>query len=131
MSKVTMTEIRDTLYLLIYNNITQNVHLDELPKATKKIDKMVMLDFSSTINDLKAFQNGIVRVWLCVKDSDFGKSLGEMENDFDTMLANYRASNKGKRIELDRRSTFVDTLPSNSLRCMIIELRVKLKENNI
>ena len=131
MSKVTMTELRDTLYLLIYNNITQNVHLDELPKATKKIDKMVMLDFSSTINDLKAFQNGIVRVWLCVKDSDFGKSLGEMENDFDTMLANYRASNKGKRIELDRRSTFVDTLPSNSLRCMIIELRVKLKENNI
>lgn len=132
MAEITMTELRDTVYMLMYNNVCKNVYMDFLPSSTSNLQsEMVMLDFKSAISDFNAYKNGVIRVWICVKDSDRGAIMNRMENSFNNAISEYRASRNSGKIELSKRHVYMEHIAGNSLRCMIIELRVKLKENNI
>lgn len=131
MAKVTTTELRDTLYMLIYNNVSKNVYLDFLPSSTGTLTELVMIDFGSSIYDLLAYQYGTIRVWLCTKDTDKGAVMSRLESNLLSAITKHNNTTLSRRIGLGTRGTWYDRIKDNSLRCCIKEIRVTLKDNNL
>lgn len=131
MANVTTTELRDVMYMLIKNSVCPNVYLDELPSSKGLNSELVMLDFGSSLVDLKAYQTGTIRVWLCTKDSDKGALMGGLESRLLSAISTHNSSAIGKRIGLGTRATWYSRIKENSLRVCIKEIRITLKENNI
>ncbi len=140
MYKTTLSDIRDTLYLLMkakydsktkkrISGVSNYIYMDALPTSMPtSITDCVMLDFESNINNRNVWGYGVVRVWLLIPSDNSEAKLREINDYFNEVIAEYQKDKNSAKIEFYHRFEYVHYDPNRKLRGFVKELKVKIKE---
>ncbi len=140
MYTTTLSDIRDTLYLLMktkydpdteerISGVSDYIYMDALPTTMPtSITDCVMLDFESNINNYDVYGSGVLRVWLLIPSDNSEAKLREINNYFNEVIAEYKLSDNAAKMEFRHRFEYAHYDPNRKLRGFVKELKVKIKE---